>query len=98
MRECFPDYRGDLDEDESPDPEDENAVIPPEAAKRTGVEPTFAMYKNREEEAKAVVERIHRCLLAGTGPGPLESYMVRLRTASGMIHAGFATKISMFSG
>jgi len=59
---------GELTMDDSPDPEDENAVIPPAAAKRTGARPTFSIYSTVQEEADAVVERVRRCMSAGAGP------------------------------
>jgi len=59
---------GDLEIDESPDPENENAVIPPEAAKRRGPWPTLQICEDTREEATNVVQRVRRWASNGAGP------------------------------
>jgi len=57
-----------LKTEEVPDMDDENAIIPPEAAVRSGPRPTLLVVDDPEEEVEFVVEQVKEWLAPGLRP------------------------------
>lgn len=59
---------GDVEVDDSPSPESENAVIPPDSTKRSGPPPALRVCGAPDEEANSVVEMVQRWAKLSAGP------------------------------